>query len=95
MAKMAGLGMKATDQDAAAVFEYLAKNYPGVPVPKLNVKTAPAIEFEARLSLKRSEAAKILAYREKNGPFKSVDDLKKVPGIDLAKIEAKKGALAF
>src|SRR5258708_2657347 len=95
MTKMAGLGMKASDKDLAAVFEYLAKNLPGTPLPKLNVNTAPAIEFEARLSLKRSEAAALLAYRAKNGPFKSIDDLKKIPGIDIAKIVAKKDALAF
>src|SRR4030095_11316711 len=88
MAKMTGFGMKGTDQELATVFEYLATNFPGAPIPKLNVNKAAAIEFEARLSLKRSEAAKIIAYREKNGPFKSIADLKKVPGIDTAKIEA-------
>jgi competence protein ComEA len=95
MNKMAGLGMKASDKDVAAVFEYLATNFPGTPLPKLNVNKAPAIEFEARLSLKRSEAAALIAYRAKNGPFKSIEDLKKVPGIDVAKIVAKKDALAF
>ena len=95
MTKMSGLGMKGADKDLEAVFEYLATNFPGAPVPKLNVNTAPAIEFEARLSLKRSEAARIIAYREKNGPFKTIADLKKVPGVDTAKIEAKKDALAF
>ncbi len=93
--KMTGLGMKAADKDVAVVLDYLAKNYPGEQLPKLNVNKAAAIEFEARLSLKRSEAAKIIAYREKNGPFKSVEDLKKVPGIDVAKIEAKKDGLVF
>jgi competence protein ComEA len=39
--------------------------------------------------------AKIVEYREKNGPFKSIDALKKVPGVDAAKIEAKKDRLAF
>ena len=95
VAKMTGFGMKGTDQELSAVFEYLATNFPGAPIPKLNVNKAAAIEFEARLSLRRSEAAKIIAYREKNGPFKSIADLKKVPGIDTAKIEAKKSALAF
>ena len=95
MAKMTGFGMKGTDQELATVFEYLATNFPGAPIPKLNVNKAAAIEFEARLSLKRSEAAKIIAYREQNGPFKSIADLKKVPGIDLSKIEAKKSALTF
>ena len=41
------------------------------------------------------EAAAVIQYREKNGPFKSLADLKKVPGIDSAKIEAKKDSITF
>ncbi len=93
--KMAGLGAQGTDEDFAAVVNYLATNFPGESLPKLNVNKAAAIDFETRLSLKRSEAAAIIAYREKNGPFKSIADLKKVPGIDVAKIEAKKDRLTF
>src|SRR5260370_19010644 len=84
MTKMAGLGMKATEKDLAAVFEYLTTNFPGTPLPRLNVNQAAAIDFEARFSLKRSEAAQITAYRAKNGAFKSIEDLKKVPGIDIS-----------
>ena len=56
---------------------------------------ASAIDLESGLTLKRSEAAAVIAYRTKNGPFKSIEDLKKVPGIDAAKIEAKKDRLSF
>ncbi|HJZ98906.1 MAG TPA: helix-hairpin-helix domain-containing protein [Candidatus Solibacter sp.] len=93
--KMASLGMEATDQELTAVIDYLAAHYPSEQLPKLNVNKAAAIEFESRLSLKRSEAAAIIAYRTKNGPFKSLEDLKKVPGIDIAKIEGKKDRLTF
>src|SRR5260370_7063531 len=92
---MVGLGARATDKDVAAVVEYLAANFPGDQLPKLNVNKAPAIEFESRLSLKRSEAAAIIAYRARNGLFKSIEDLKRVPKIDAAKIEAKKDVLTF
>jgi len=93
--KMANLGARGTDKDFAAVVDYLATNFPGDELPKLNVNTAAAIDFESRLSLKRSEAAAIIGYRAKNGPFKSIEDLKKIPGIDTAKIEAKKDRLIF
>jgi competence protein ComEA len=93
--KMESLGAEASDQEFKAVIDYLSANYAGVQLAKLNVNKATAIEFEARLSLKRSEAAAVIAYRGKNGPFKSADDLKKVPGIDAAKIEAKKNQLIF
>lgn len=95
MNKMVGLGAAGTAQEFAAVLDYLSANYPAETIPRLNVNTARAIEFESRLTLKRSEAAAIIAYRTKNGNFKSVDDLKKVPGIDAAKIEAKRQILIF
>ncbi len=93
--KMVSLGAQGTDKEIQAVLDYLAKTYPGDEQPKLNVNKATAIELESRLSLRRSQAAAILDYRTKNGAFKSIEDLKKVPGIDVAKIEAKKDVLAF
>jgi competence protein ComEA len=93
--KMVRFGARATDKDFAAVVEYLTTNFPGDQLPKLNVNKAAAIDFESRLSLKRSEAAAIIAYRARNGPFKSIEDLKRVPSIDAAKIEAKKDVLTF
>jgi len=93
--KMLALGMKGTDKELTAVVEYLAKNFPADEIPKINVNKAKAIELESGLSLKRSEAAAIIEYREKNGNFKSIEDLKKVPNVDAAKIEAKKDRLIF
>ncbi len=93
--KMVALGAKGTDQELAAVVDYLARTFPAEEMPRLNVNTATQIEFESRLSLKRSEAAAVIQYREKNGPFKTIEDLKKVPGIDAAKIEAKKDRITF
>jgi competence protein ComEA len=93
--KMISLGAKGTDQEISATIDYLARAFPADEVPRLNVNTATQIEFESRLSLKRSEAAAMIAYREKNGPFKSIADMKKVPGVDPAKIEAKKDKITF
>ena len=55
----------------------------------------PRSELESTLSLPRSQAAAIIEYRTKHGDFKSIADLKRVPGIDAAKIEAKKDRLTF
>jgi len=93
--KMVALGAKGTAQEITATIDYLARTLPAEEIPRLNVNTATQIEFESRLSLKRSEAAALMQYREKNGPFKSIADLKKVPGIDAAKIEAKKDTITF
>jgi competence protein ComEA len=93
--KMVSLGAKATDKETGAVIDYLSAHFAAEQVPRINVNKARAIDLESGLTLRRSEAAAIIEYRAKNGPFKSIDDLKKVPGIDAAKIEAKKDRLIF
>jgi competence protein ComEA len=95
MDKMVALGLKGTDKQMQLVVDYLAKNFAAAEMPRINVNKARAIELESGLSLRRSEAAAIIEYRTKNGNFKSLEDLKKVPGVDVAKIEAKKGRLTF
>lgn len=93
--KMSAYGMKATDKEVTLVTDYLAKHFPADEVPRLNVNTASQIELESALSLRRSQAAALIAYREKNGPFKGIDDLKKVPNMDAAKLEAKKDRITY
>ena len=95
MDKMVALGAKGSDNELDAVFEYLVKNYPAEEVPKINVNKASSIELESGLTLRKSQAAAVIQYRTKNGDFKSIDDLKKVPGIDPEKIEAKKDRIVF
>ena len=93
--KMTAFGMKGADSDFALVLDYLVKNFPAEEVPRVNVNKASAIELESGLTLRRSEAAAIIAYRAKNGSFKSLEDLKAVPKLDVAKIEAKKDRITF
>jgi competence protein ComEA len=93
--KMVAFGAQGTDQELAVVLDYLSKYFPAEELPPVNVNKAPAIELESRLSLRRSQAAAIIAYRSKNGKFKSIEDLKKVPGVDVEKIEAKKDRIVF
>jgi len=95
MNKMVSLGAQGTEDEFEAAFEYLARNYPADRVPKVNVNKATAIELEAGLTLRRSQSAAVIAFRTRNGPFKSIEDLKKVPGIDAAYIDSKKDRLAF
>ena len=95
MMKMKAFGMKSSDHDFGLVLDYLSNTFPAEAVPKVNVNTATAIELESGLTLRRSQSAAIIAYREKNGPFKSLDDLKKVPLIDGDRIEEKKDRITF
>ena len=93
--KMMNMGAQGTVEEFAAALEYLAAHYPANGLPPLNVNTARAIDFEARLSLRRSESALIIKYRTEHGAFKAIEDLKKVPGIDAAKIDAKRDSLVY
>lgn len=44
----------------------------------VNINTATVAELDAVKGVTPKQAAAIVEYREKNGPFKSVDELKKV-----------------
>ena len=55
---------------------------------KVNINTATAGELSEKLSgIGDSLAERIVAYRQKNGPFRSVEALKNVPGIGDKKYE--------
>ena len=48
----------------------------------ININTAPAKVLAKKLQgIGPKAAMAIIAYREKHGPFKSVDELKKIKGI--------------
>lgn len=87
-------GAQGTDDEFADVVDYLT-NTVSVDAAKINVNKATAAQLQKGLDLSDKEADAILQYRTANGDFKSVDDLKKVPGIDAAKIDAKKAKLSF
>jgi competence protein ComEA len=91
--RMIGLGATGSEEEFSAALDYLSTHYPAQALPPLNVNTAKAIDFETRLSLRRSQAAAVIEYRRMHGSFKSIDDLKKAPGIDPEKIDAKKDIL--
>lgn len=93
--KMVAFGLKTSEAEINTVVDYLTRSYPADDVPRLKVNEADAIEFESILSLKRSQALAVIKYREKNGKFKSIEDLKKVPGLDAAKLDEKKDRLIF
>ena len=57
-------------------------------VKKININTATAEELAQLKGIGPSHAAKIVAYREKNGPFKMPEDLMQVSGIGQKTIEA-------
>jgi competence protein ComEA len=95
MTKMIKLGAQGTDDEFDAVLEYLSHNFgPEAPAP-ININKANMVDLNTTLALRRSQARAVIAYRDKNGDFKSLADLQNVPGIDYPKIEAKKARIIF
>jgi competence protein ComEA len=92
--KMAGLGASASDEEFTEILDYVTKNFPPV-TAKVNVNKASASELEAQLGLTDSQAEAIVAYRTKNGDFKTLDDLMKVPGFAAAEVNARKNRISF
>ena len=60
----------------------------GSGAPLVNINTASESELETVTGIGPATARKIIAHRERNGPFGSVDELEEVPGIGPAKLEA-------
>src|SRR5215471_9648335 len=66
------------------IVDYLAKSFPR----HVNVNTASAKDIAAALELSAKDAEAVVDYRQQRGKFQKPDDLKQVPGIDNAKVEA-------
>jgi competence protein ComEA len=93
--KMVKLGAQGSDDEFDAVLNYLSKNF-GLEVPgPININKATQVDLETGLALRRSQARAIVEYRARNGEFKSLADLRNVPGLDFQRIEAKKSRLIF
>jgi competence ComEA-like helix-hairpin-helix protein len=93
IARMVAAGATGTAPELETVFEYVSTQFPAEAQPALNLNTAPAVELESVAGLLRKEAAALIAHREKNGPCKKLEDLRKVAGLDYKKIEARKERL--
>jgi competence protein ComEA len=75
---MVSRGAMGTDEELAAILEYLAAHFAG--------------EANERL---RRESTAFIEYRKKVNGFKSLEDMKDIPGVPFKKIESKKDRIAF
>jgi comEA protein len=65
------------------------------PAQKVNINTAKADELAKLPGIGKKIAADIVTYREKNGLFKSTEDLKKVKGIGDKKFGSLKDKITI
>jgi DNA uptake protein ComE-like DNA-binding protein len=93
--RMKAFGAEGAPEEFAAVLDYLSAHFKGDVVRPLDMNTAEAIDLESVLQLLRKESAAVLQYRDKRGPFTSIDDLKDLDSAIFKKIEAKKDRIVF
>lgn len=60
---------------------------------KVDINTASAVDLQKIKGVGPAKAKAIVEYRQKNGSFKNIDELKKVKGIGDKNFEAIKGDL--
>ncbi|HEY6391246.1 MAG TPA: helix-hairpin-helix domain-containing protein [Bryobacteraceae bacterium] len=91
--KMVDIGAQGTVDDFNDVVDYLTEHFPQA--AKVNVNKVTSKDFENALGFSAKEAEAIVRYRGAKGNFKSVEDLEKVPGIDVKKVQARRDRFAF
>ena len=87
---MKDFGAEGSEEDWKTVSDYLMAN-----LAHLDVNKATAVEIEKVFSVSQKVAEGVVAYRDKQGSFKTIDDLKKAPDLDASKIDALKPRLIF
>ena len=87
---MASNGAQGSDEEWSAIQAYLDRHYSLIAVNK-----ASAADLASTLDVPDTVARAIVQRRTEAGGIKSLDELKQVPGIDAAKIDARKDRLIF
>ena len=87
---MAARNNVASDEEKKIILAYAIRNF-----GKVNVNTASADEIVEIVQVPAVQAAAIVDYRKKSGEFKTLDDLRNVPGLDFAKIQERKDRIGF
>ena len=93
--KMVRLGATGDDEDFTDIADYLTEKFPPSPVKKIFVNMATDKQIAQVLEISLDDAKAIVAYRDNAKGFQSLDDMKRVPGVDMKKLEAKKDRLVF
>src|SRR6185295_10681765 len=88
--EMAANGATGTDEEWTSILDYLDAHY-----SLILVNTAPAKDLAVKLGVSADIADAIVRMRTDTGRFTSIDDLKRVPGVDSMKLDAQKDRLIF
>ena len=81
LALLLTLSLPTTPVTSPAAYAFTQESRPAAPAQSVNVNTATVAQFEALPGIGPSMAQRIVTYREKNGPFKKLEDLMNIQGI--------------
>jgi competence ComEA-like helix-hairpin-helix protein len=88
--KMVERGAQGTDEEFAAVEDYLLRNF-----GRVNVNRAIAADIAMITGITEKDAYAIVSYRKSHGDFADFEALCKVPGIDVEKLKLAQEAVSF
>jgi competence protein ComEA len=87
---MAQQGAEATPDEWRLIARYIDTNFALIPINK-----AAADQLQLTMDVAPGVAAAIVKHRQDHGPFESIDEVKRVAGVDAAKVDARKNRFVF
>ena len=90
LANMAQLGAEATQDEWRLIERYIHAQ-----LALIKINTAARDELQRTFAVEDAVADAIVKYRQEHGNFKSPDDVKKVPGLEPAAVDARRERLIF
>ena len=90
LGRMAQLGAEGTPEEWRLIEQYLDTQ-----LAMIRINAAAAEELQRTVDVAETVAKAIVKYRQEHGNFKSIDDLKKISGLDAAKVDARADRLIF
>ena len=90
LGRMAQLGAEGTQEEWRLVQKYLDSQLALIAINK-----AVADEIQRTVDIPEAVAQAVVTYRREHGNFKSIDDVKNVPGLEAAKVDARSDRLIF
>lgn len=92
---MRSRGAKGSDEDFEQIAQYLITNLGPAVSEHININTTTADAMVANLGITKAGADAIVKWRTEKGPFKSIETLQEVPGVDASKIASAKDRIDF
>ena len=88
--EMAARNGVATPDDIHTIVQYVVANF-----GRVNVNRSSEGDLVGIVQLTASEASAIVEFRKRAGDYQTLDDLRKVPGLDFTRIQERKDRIGF